>query len=124
MTVAQFFEDLVEGNESHAYSRLKDWWDNTAEPDLKSFVDKASSAEGKILSNLITIGLADLAKNGFTTAGFVKTGEDVLVQLVAQNVSTFSLQEVMAMLNIKAAPLVAAAATPDAALNAGTANAE
>jgi hypothetical protein len=87
---------------------------NTAEPDLKSFIDKAATAEGKILNSLVTVGVTDLAKNGFTTAGFVATGKDILAQLVAQNISTFSLQEVMVMLNIKAAPVVAAAARVEA----------
>lgn len=81
----------------------------TPMPDnLANFVAKAATAEGQILESLVNVGIKDVEANGFTTASFVTAGKDILAQLIAQNITTFTLQNVMAMLNIAAAPLLPA----------------
>lgn len=107
MSLGALLGDVMDGNFSHAFQRVKDWW-ASAMPELTAFVEMAATDEGKILEGLISTAAQDVLTGGLTTASFVAAGKDVLAKLVAQNISTFNLQAVMAMLNIK----VSAAAPP------------
>lgn len=72
------------------------------------FLSKGGDQELTILKSAIPVAVKDVTEGGFTTAAFVKAGKDVLAQLIAQNISTFTLQDVMANLNM------AVSADPDA----------
>lgn len=109
MSLGNFFKDLFTGNISHAGDRFMDWWNGSASPALKHFLTETESEEGKILQDLVGTAIKDVEAGGFTTASFVTAGKDVLAQLIARNIETFTIQHVMAMLNITASPLVAAA---------------
>lgn len=113
MSVENFVGDIIHGNFSNAWKRLEDFWGTLPAP-VRSFVSDLGTDEGKILQGLVVTALPDLEKNGFTTAGFVKTAEDILAQLIAQNISTFTLQHVIAAVNIAASPLVSVAPTAQA----------
>lgn len=105
MSFSNFFSDLISGNFTNAESRFLDWWNGTASPELKSFLGKVESSEGQILEGLVSTAAQDVVSGGFTTASFVAAGKDVLAKLLAENISTFNLQYVIAALNIKVAPL-------------------
>ena len=119
MSFENLVGDLIHGNFSNAWTRLQDFW-NTLPAPVRSFVGNLGTDEGKILQGLVNTALPDLEKNGFTTAGFVATGKDILAQLVAQNITTFTLQHVIATINIAASPLVASASTAPANTVAGS----
>lgn len=110
MSIANFFHDLITGNFSNAFKRLEDFWSSLPAP-IRAFIGKLATDEGKILQGLVNEALPDLEKNGFTTAGFVQTGKDILAKLLAQNITTFNMQEVMAAVNAAAAPLAPAQGT-------------
>lgn len=103
MSLGNFLGDVFSGNFSNAYARLKDWWKTTL-PSLKDFMNKAATDEGKILEGLISTAAQDVLAGGLTTASFVAAGKDVLAKLIAQNISTFNMQYVMALLNIEVSP--------------------
>lgn len=103
MSLGKFFADFFAGDFSHAWSRIQDWW-NSMMPELKDFVTKAATDEGKILESLIVVAAQDVITGGLTTASFVAAGKDVLAKLIAQNVTTFNMQYIMALLNVKVAP--------------------
>lgn len=103
MSVTNFFGDILTGNFSNAWARLENWWSN-AMPELQDFLTKAATSEGQILEGLITVAAQDVIAGGFTTASFVAAGKDVLAKLIAQNIATFNIQYIMALLNIKVAP--------------------
>lgn len=107
MSVPTFFGDVFTGNFSNALKRLEDWWDSEL-PEVKEFVTKLATTEGQILEDLITVAATDVVAGGFTTASFVTAGKDVLAKLVAQNISTFNIQYILGLLNIKVAPLAPA----------------
>lgn len=111
MSVSSFFGDLLSGNFSNAIKRLEDWW-ATAMPELQDFVTKAATTEGQILEGLIAVAAQDVIAGGFTTASFVAAGKDVLAKLIAQNIATFNIQYIMALLNIKVSPSAPAAVVP------------
>lgn len=113
MSIENFFKDVVTGNFSNAWRRFLDFLGNYLPPWLVSFIDKAGTAEGKILAGLVEIAVPDLIKNGLTTDGFVQTAKDIFSQLASQNISTFTLQDVFAMLNTKVS-----AQAPTASLSA------
>lgn len=73
-------------------------------PELQDFVTKAATEDGKILESLITVAANDVLSGGLTTASFVTAGKDVLAKLLAQNIATFNIQYIMALLNVKVAP--------------------
>lgn len=104
MSFENFVGDLVHGNFSNAWKRLEDFWSGLPAP-VRSFVGSLGTDEGKILQSLVDVAVKDVQVNGFTTASFVTAGKDVLAQLIAQNISTFTMQHVMAAVNISAAPL-------------------
>lgn len=108
MSVMNLLKDLATGNFSHAATRVQDWWSGVS-PQIQHFLTEAESDEGKILEGLADVAVNDIATGGFSTASFVNAGKDVLAQLIAKNISTFTMQHVMAMLNIKVIPLVPAA---------------
>ena len=112
MTVGQFFGDVLSGNITHAWSRFLDFLASMGLPTwLVSLIGKVGQQEGKILAALIETAVPDLLKNGLTTAGFVQTANDIFSQLAAQNISTFTLQDVFSLLNaaVSNAPQVPAA---------------
>lgn len=113
MSVAQFFEDVVEGNESHALARLKDWWSGLA-PELQSFLNTLETGEGKILQGLVATAAQDVLAGGLTTASFVAAAKDVEGKLVSQNI-TLGTQTVFAALNAVVASKVPVAAPVPAA---------
>lgn len=108
MSISNFFEDVFTGNFSNAFKRVEDWW-NSMMPELKDFVAKAATDEGKILESLISVAAQDVIAGGFTTVSFVEAGKDVLAKLIAQNIATFNIQYIMALLNIKVVPSAPAA---------------
>lgn len=108
MSFKNFLGDVFSGNFSNALKRLEDWYVGAPQW-LKDFIHKSESQEAAILQGLIHMALPDLQKNGFTTAGFVATAKDILAQLVAQNISTFTIQDIFANLNAAASPLATAA---------------
>ena len=55
MSVAEFFEDLTEGNFSHAFERLKDWWSGMPEW-LQSAFTLLGKAAGDMLSSAAVAG--------------------------------------------------------------------
>lgn len=103
MSLSNFFGDVFTGNFSNALKRVEDWW-NSMMPELKDFVAKAATDEGKILESLISVAAQDVIAGGFTTVSFVEAGKDVLAKLIAQNIATFNIQYILALLNIKVAP--------------------
>lgn len=116
MSVENFIGDVLSGNFSNALKRLEDFWAGLPIV-FKSFVSSLETDEGKILSNLVGVAVKDVEAAGFTTVSFVTAGKDVLAQLIAQNINTFTIQHVMAALNITSIPLVpsvTAAVPPDA----------
>lgn len=113
MSLPNFFGDLFSGNFTNAWARIEDWW-NSMMPELKDFVTKAATTEGQILESLISVAAQDVIAGGFTTASFVSAGKDVLAKLIAQNISTFNIQYIMALLNIKVSPSAPAVAVPAA----------
>lgn len=74
----------------------------------QNFFAKEGDDELTILKGLIPVAMKDIVSGGFSTDAFVQAGKDVLAQLVAQNVTTFTMQEVMAHINM------AVASDPDA----------
>lgn len=105
MSLGEFFDDVASLNFSHAFKRAQDWWNDSGWPGLKGLVRKASTEEGNILKGLIPIAVNDVVAGGFTTASFVMAGKDVLAKLIEQNITTFNMQYVMALLNAEVAPL-------------------
>lgn len=105
MSVDEFINDLEEFNFSSAGSRFWDFLRSNAWPGLKSLLKKASGSEQSILKNLIPIAVKDVVAGGFSTDSFVTAGKDVLQQLIAQNITTFNMQYVMALINAEVAPL-------------------
>lgn len=70
---------------------------------VQAFLDKTGTQEYTILQSAVTAGVKDVVAGGLTTASFVTAGKDILAQLIAQNISTFTMQDVMANLNMAAA---------------------
>lgn len=104
MSVGETLNDLVHGNFTSAWARVEDWWNSDAFPEIKTLATKLATDEGKILEGLIAVAAQDVIAGGFTTASFVTAGKDVLAKLIAQNIATFNIQYIMAVLNIKVAP--------------------
>jgi len=118
-----FLGDLLSGNLSKAwedivkgFARLPDW--------LQSFISKMGTDEVAILSGLCNDAIADLMADianpsALTTAQITAQAKAIFAKLVAQNVSTFTLQDVFSALNsalsAKAPSLVAPDSTPAAA---------
>lgn len=102
MTAEQLLSDVLHGNFSNAYARLVDWY-NGWPVWLKVFASKLATDEGVILQGLVNTAVTDVKANGATTASFVKAGQDVLSKLVAQNITTFTLQEVISAVNMAVA---------------------
>lgn len=99
--------DLFSGNFSGVYDDIVKSLQKLP-PAVQKFITELESDEGLILQNLIDVAVKDVETAGFTTASFVAAGKDVLAQLIAQNISTFSIQKVIGLINIAAAPLVPA----------------
>lgn len=93
------------------FERFYAWVINLS-PAVKTFLELLETDEGKIAQDLINTAKNDVVAAGFTTASFVAAGKDVLAKLVAQEITEFSLQHIIAMLNIAVAPLVPAVAAP------------
>lgn len=81
-------------------------WINNLSPATKRFIDQVESDQGKVIQGLIETAKNDVVAGGFTTASFVAAGKDVLAQAIAQEITEFSLQHIIAMINIAVAPLV------------------
>ena len=112
--------DLFSGNFSGVYEDVVKSLQKLP-PSVQNFISALESDEGQILQNLVSVAVKDVETAGFTTASFVAAGKDVLAQLVSQNISTFSIQNILGLINIAAAPLVAPAvivpaSTPPAAI--------
>lgn len=67
---------------------------------VQNFLNKTGTQEYNILQGLVSTGVNDVVAGGLTTASFVQAGKDIFNQLVAQNISTFTMQDVMANLNM------------------------
>lgn len=102
MSIQNFFKDIIEGNLPNAWARLLDFLHGYLPSWLVSFIDKAGTAEGKILTGLVSIAINDVKTGGFTTDSFIAAAKDVYAQLAAQNITTFTLQDIFAMLNTAA----------------------
>jgi hypothetical protein len=99
-------------------AKVKAWF--TSLPTwLQSFVSKMATDEGAILDGLVTVAVKDIEAGGLSTASFVAAAKDVFAKLVAQNISTFTLQDVFTALNsavsAPVAPAVASVVNPPAA---------
>ena len=112
MSANEFFADLFAGNVGHAVKRLEDWFSGWPAP-LKLFATKLLSKEGKILEGLVAVAVADIISGSLTTDAFVSAAKDVFGKLVEQNVTTFTLQDVFAQLNIAVSDSVAQATPKD-----------
>lgn len=101
MSAIELVKDIVTMNFTHAWARIKDYLINTlgVPPFVVAFVDKALTDEAKILASLVATAKADLSAAS-TTADYVAASKDIYAQLVAQNISTFNLQYVFAMINM------------------------
>lgn len=111
MSAEELALDVLHGNFSHAWQRWQDFYSGLPAP-IRRVVGLLGTDEGKILQSLVDLAVKDVAANGFTTASFVTAGKDVLASLIAKNISTFTIQHVMAVVNLTAAPLVPVAAPP------------
>jgi hypothetical protein len=112
MSIELLLQDIKNLDAAGVEKRLADWWSGMPEW-LQSFVTKAKSAQGVILTGLVETAAVDVAAGGFTTASFVSAGKDVLAKAEAQELG-FSQQEVMSALNLAANALKPATApTPD-----------
>lgn len=100
MTIIQTLEDLFTGNVSHAWSRVSDWMLNSLglPPWLVDLISKALGAEFKILQGLVEVAKTDLS-TASSKDDYVAAAKDVLAKLIEQNISTFSLQYIFAMIN-------------------------
>lgn len=78
---------------------------------VQAFLNKTGTQEYTILQSAVTAGVKDVVAGGLSTASFVAAGKDILAQLIAQNISTFSIQDVMANLNMAVAADPSAKAT-------------
>ena len=89
--IIEYFERVIGGLEKQ-FNSLPGW--------LHSFIVKIASSEGDILQALVAVAVEDVKTGGLTTAAFVTAGKDVYAKLVAQNISTFNLQYVIAAINL------------------------
>ena len=105
------FLDIIRGDFSQAVNDFNSWWGNLP-PWAKNFINKLKGSEGAILQGLVAVAAADVQTGGLTTASFVNAGKDVYAKLVAQNISTFSLQYVIAAINQAVDDAKSATATP------------
>jgi hypothetical protein len=110
MSIELLLQDIKNLDAAGVEKRLADWWSGMPEW-LQSFVTKAKSAQGVILTGLVETAAVDVASGGFTTASFVSAGKDVLAKAEAQELG-FSQQEVMSALNLAANAIKPAAAVP------------
>lgn len=95
----------------NVFERFYDWAINL-NPAVKTFLGLLETDQGKILQDLVETAKNDVVTGGFTTVSFVAAGKDVLAKLVAQEINEFSLQHIIALINISVAPLVPAVITP------------
>lgn len=102
MTAEQLLSDVLHGNFSNAYARLADWYSGWPVW-LKVFASKLATDEGIILQGLVNVAATDVKTNGLNTDSFINAGKDVLAKLEAQNISTFTLQEVISAINMAVA---------------------
>lgn len=98
MSGSELVSDILHGNFSNAYARLADWY-NGWPVWLKVFASKLATQEGSILKSLVEIAAADIMSGGLSTASFVNAGKDVFAKLTEQNISIFTIQDVMTALN-------------------------
>src|SRR4051812_25835725 len=106
MSAIQFGGDVLHLNFSHAWERLKDWYSGLPAW-MRAIGDKIGTQEGVVFKSLVQVGLQDVVSGGFTTVAFIKAGKDILAQLIAQEIKIFSMQDVMAALNMAVAALPA-----------------
>lgn len=103
MTWSNFWGDVFDGNFTHAFKRLSDFFETWPQW-LQDFVKELAKREGVILSNLADIAadvlLAD-AKNlaNLKSADIIAQAKSIWEQLKSQNIDTFTLQDVFVMLN-------------------------
>jgi hypothetical protein len=117
MSIELLIQDLEAGNFTGAEKRLADWWAGMPAW-LQSFVAKAKTAQGVILTGLVETAAVDVASGGFSTASFVNAGKDVFAKAEAQEPG-FSQQEVMSALNLAANALKPATAPTEAPAASG-----
>lgn len=111
MSAGELFHDFFSGNFSNAFKRLEDWW-NGLPAWLKTPVSMAATAEFKILESLLDVAAQDVLAGGLTTESFVNAGKDIVAKLVQQNITTFNIQYVMGMLNLKVSPAATVVPAP------------
>lgn len=111
--------DLVVSGKA-LFARLPSW--------TQKFIATEAKPEATILEGLVPVAVQDIIAGGFKTASFVAAGKDVLAKLIAQNVSSYTMQSVMANLNMAVATdpaaqtaLTALTASASVAAQAGSA---
>lgn len=83
--------DLVVSGKA-LFARLPAW--------TQKFIAEEAKPEATILESLVPVAVQDIIAGGFKTASFVAAGKDVLSKLIAQNVTSYTMQSVMANLNM------------------------
>lgn len=101
------FSDLFSGNFSGVVDDIEKSFAKLPAP-VQSFIAKIESDAESLLMSLATIGIADVAAGGFSTASFVTAGKDIVAKASSQG-QTILMSEAMAALNIMA-PTAAAPA--------------
>lgn len=86
--------DLVVSGKA-LFARLPSW--------TQKFIATEAKPEAAILEGLVPVAVTDIIAGGFKTASFITAGKGVLAKLIAQNVTTYTMQSVMANLNMAVA---------------------
>lgn len=107
MSVANLLKDIITGNETNAWERIKNWWAGVS-PAIQAFITTAETNEGQILQSLVPIAAKDVLAGGLTTASFVSAIKDVGAQLLEKNI-TMANTTITAALNAEVGTQAAAA---------------